>query len=302
MSSIRPAQLAMIALLLMSLIWGYNWVVMKQVIQYVDPFDFSAIRTLLGAVTLFTVLVVLRRPMPLVAAPQVMLLGILQTGAFTALIQWALVAGGAGKTAVLVYTMPFWVIPLAWWLLGERIRGAQWVAIVLAACGLVLVLEPWSMGGSVLSNTLGVAAGLTWAMSAVVAKRMRRDHDFDLLSLTAWQMLFGALALSVVALMVPSRPIDPTPYFFGALAFNAVLATGLAWLLWLYVLNNLSAGMAGLSALGIPMIGALAGWIELGEVPTPYELGGMLLIGAALVFTSLWSLWQARRTPLREGF
>ncbi len=302
MSSIRPAQLAMIALLLMSLIWGYNWVVMKQVIQYVDPFDFSAIRTLLGAVTLFTVLVVLRRPMPLVAAPQVMLLGILQTGAFTALIQWALVAGGAGKTAVLVYTMPFWVIPLAWWLLGERIRGAQWVALALAACGLLMVLEPWAMGGSVLSNTLGVGAGLTWAMSAVVAKRMRRDHDFDLLSLTAWQMLFGAIALCVVALMVPSRPIDPTPYFFGALAFNAVLATGLAWLLWLYVLNNLSAGMAGLSALGIPMIGALAGWIELGEVPTPYELGGMLLIGAALVFTSLWSLWQARRTPLREGF
>ncbi len=302
MSSIRPAHLALVALLLMSLIWGYNWVVMKQVIQYVDPFDFSAIRTLLGAVTLFTVLVVLRRPMPLVAAPQVMLLGILQTGAFTALIQWALVAGGAGKTAVLVYTMPFWVIPLAWWLLGERIRGAQWVALALAACGLLMVLEPWAMGGSVLSNTLGVGAGLTWAMSAVVAKRMRRDHDFDLLSLTAWQMLFGAIALCVVALMVPSRPIDPTPYFFGALAFNAVLATGLAWLLWLYVLNNLSAGMAGLSALGIPMIGALAGWIELGERPTPIELGGLLLIGAALVFTSLWSLWQARRTPLREGF
>ncbi len=299
MSPIRPAQLAMIALLLISLIWGYNWVVMKQVLAYVDPFDFSAIRTLLGAATLFAVLVALRRPMPLVATPQVVLLGLLQTGAFTALIQWAVVAGAAGKTAVLVYTMPFWTIPLAWWLLGERIRGAQWVAIALAAGGLVMVLEPWAMGGSALSNTLGVAAGLTWAMSAVVAKRMRRDHDFDLLSLTAWQMLFGALGLCVVALALPSRPIEPTPYFFGALAFNAVLATGMAWLLWLYVLNNLSAGMAGLSALGIPIVGALAGWIELGEVPTPFELGGMLLIGAALVYTSLWSLWQARRTPLR---
>ncbi len=38
---------------------------------------------------------------------------------------------------------------------------------------------------------------------------------------------------------------------------------------------------------------------ELGEVPTPFELGGMLLIGGALAYTSLWSLWQARRTPLR---
>lgn len=301
MSSIRQAHLALSALLLMSLIWGYNWVVMKQVLQYVDPFDFSAIRTLLGAMTLFAVLILLRRPMPLVAAPQVLLLGVLQTGTFTALIQWAVVAGPAGKTAVLAYTMPFWVIPLAWWLLGERIRGAQWVALGLAACGLLMTLEPWRIGGSMLSNTLGVGAGLTWALSTVVAKRMRRDHQFDLLSLTAWQMLFGALALCLVASIVPSRPIEPTPYFFGALAFNAVLATGLAWLLWLYVLNNLSARMAGLSALGIPMVGALAGWIELGERPTPFELGGMLLIGAALAFVSLWSLWQSRRMPPPQG-
>ncbi|TAH49442.1 MAG: EamA family transporter [Betaproteobacteria bacterium] len=295
MQSVRPAPLAVLALVLMSLIWGYNWVVMKKVIRYVDPFDFSAIRTLLGAATLFFVLVALRRPMRIAALPQVALLGLLQTAAFTALIQWALVAGGAGKTAVLVYTMPFWVLPMAWWLLGERIKGSQWFAIAIAGLGLVLVLEPWAMRGSLFSNLLAIAGGLTWAASAVLAKRMRRDHAFDLLSLTAWQMLFGALALCVIAVLHPSRPIDPTPYFFGALAFNAVLATGLAWLLWLYVLQHLSTGLAGLSTLGIPMIGALAGWLELGERPGPAELTGMVLIGTALVLISVMALWQSRR-------
>src|SRR5690606_20745072 len=240
MSASGTPRLALLALAALSLIWGYNWVVMKQVIEYVDPFDFSAIRTVLGAATLFLVLLVLRKPMSLVAARQVVLLGVLQTGAFTALIQWALVAGGAGKTAVLVYTMPFWVIPMAWWVLGERVRGLQWVAIAIAGSGLVLVLQPWSMGGSALSNLLAVGGGVTWAASAVLAKRMRRDHAFDLLALTAWQMLFGAIALSVLAVLHPSRPIDPTPYFYGALLFNAVFATGLAWLLWLYILQRLS--------------------------------------------------------------
>ena len=308
--SARPAtspsttsRLALLALVVLSLIWGYNWVVMKQVIQYVDPLDFSAIRTALGAATLFVVLVMLRKPMTLVAARQVMLLGVLQTAAFTALIQWALVAGGAGKTAVLVYTMPFWVIPIAWWVLGERVRGLQWAAIAVAALGLVLILEPWAVRGSAFSNLLAIGAGLTWAASAVVAKRMRLAREFDLLALTAWQMLFGALALCVVALLLPSRPIDPTPYFFGALAFNALFATGLAWLLWLYILQHLSAGMAGLSALGIPMIGVLAGWIELGERPSGAEFAGMLLIGGALALTSLWSLWNARLSapPRRPG-
>ncbi|WP_174524564.1 DMT family transporter [Thauera butanivorans] len=290
-----PSRLAILALILLSGIWGYNWVVMKQVIQYVDPFDFSAIRTLLGAATLFLVLAGLRKPLKLAAMPRVAMLGVVQTGAFTALIQWALVAGGAGKTAVLVYTMPFWVIPMAWWALGERIRGIQWLALAIAAGGLVLILEPWAMHSSLFSNLLAIGGGLTWALSAILAKRLRRDHDFDLLALTAWQMLFGALALCIVALLLPSRPIDPTPYFYGALAFNAVLATGLAWLLWLYILQHLSAGMAGLSALGIPMVGVLAGWIELGERPSAAEFAGMLLIGGALALTSLWSLWQSRR-------
>ncbi|MCK9260868.1 MAG: EamA family transporter [Azoarcus sp.] len=295
MLPVRPARLAVVALILMSLIWGYNWVVMKQVIRYVDPFDFSAIRTLLAAVALFIVVVIARRPLRPVALSQLLLLGLMQTAAFTALIQWALVSGGAGKTAILVYTMPFWLIPLAWWLLGERVRGVQWVATAVAAVGLIFILDPWSMAGSAMGNVLAVTAGLAWALATVVAKRMRRDHDFDLLSMTAWQMLFGSLALCVVALLVPSRPIDPTPYFFGALIYNAVFATALAWLLWLYVLQNLPAGVAGLSALGIPLIGALSGWIELGERPSAGEFSGMALICLALALTSLWPLLQARR-------
>lgn len=295
MDSLPPARRAFLALILISAIWGYNWVVMKQVIRYVDPFDFSAIRALLGAASLFVVVLALRRPLGIAAVRQVVLLGVLQTGAFTALIQWALVAGGAGKTAVLVYTMPFWLMLMAWWLLGERVRGLQWIAAAIAGCGLVLILEPWAMGGSILSNLLAVAGGLTWALATIVAKRLRRHHDFDLLVLTAWQMLFGALALCIVALALPSRAIEPTAYFFGALFFNAVFATGLAWLLWLYVVQHLSAATAGLSALGIPMIGVLAGWIELGERPGSVEIAGMALIGAALALTSLWPLWRSRR-------
>ena len=211
------------------MIWGYNWVVVKQVVPYVDPFDFSALRTLLGAASLFLCLRLLGRSMRIASPGSVAVLGLLQTAAFTALIQWALVVGGAGKTAVLVYTMPFWLIPLAWAILGERIRGGQWLAVVMAACGLLLFLEPGQVGGTWLSNLLGVTAGLTWALATLFAKRLRTRHEFDLLALTAWQMLFGAIALCIVALLFSSRPLQATPYFFGALAFNALLATGLAW-------------------------------------------------------------------------
>lgn len=291
----RSVRLALLALAAMALLWGYNWVVMKQVLAYVGAFDFSAWRTILGAAILFLVLALTRRPMRITALPRVILLGILQTGVFSALIQIALIQGGAGKTSILVYTMPFWVVPMAWFAFGERIRGLQWVALVLAGVGLALVLEPWANMATPLSNLLAVGAGLCWALATIVAKWIRRDYDIDVLTLTAWQMLFGALALCIVAWLVPERPVDPTPYFYGALAYNAIIATGLAWFLWLYALQNLSAGVAGMSALGVPVVGVLGGWLQLGERPAAVELTGMLLIAAALLVLSLRGMRRAGR-------
>ncbi|MBV2180540.1 MAG: EamA family transporter [Castellaniella sp.] len=286
----RNERLALIALAGMALGWGYNWVIMKSVLSYVGPFDFSALRTLFGAVLLLAVLAVLRKPMRIRAWPRVALLGVLQTGAFSALIQVALLHGGAGKTSILVYTMPFWVIPMAWVAFGERIRGLQWLALALAATGLVLILEPWTLHADFLSELLAVIAGLCWALATIVAKWIKRDHPMDALPLTAWQMLFGALALCLVAWFVPERPIDPAPYFYGALFYNAVIATALAWYLWLFALQHLSAGVAGMSALGVPVVGVLAGWLQLGEQPGGMELAGMVLIAVALVVISLRSM------------
>lgn len=283
----RGTRLALPALVAMALIWGYNWVVMKKALRYVGPFDFSALRTSLAAVVLLLALVALRRPMRVRAWPRVILLGLLQTGLFSALVQLALVDGGAGKTSMLVYTMPFWVVALAWLAFGERIRGLQWLALGLAAAGLVLILEPWRGHGNLASELLALTAGLCWALSAIVIKWIQRDYPMDALPLTAWQMVFGALALCVVAWFVPERPIDPSPYFYGALVYNSVLATGLAWVLWLFALKHLPAGVAGMATMGIPIIGVLCGWAELGERPGPSELAGMAVIALALATLSL---------------
>jgi drug/metabolite transporter (DMT)-like permease len=285
----RNERLALLALAGMAVGWGYNWVVMKSVLAYVGPFDFSALRTLFGAVLLLALLAVLRRPMRIQAWGRVAVLGVLQTGAFSALIQVALLHGGAGKTSILVYTMPFWVIPMAWAAFGERVRGLQWLALALAALGLVLILEPWTLHADFMSELLAVLAGLCWALATIVAKWIKRDYPMEALPLTAWQMLFGALALCLAAWIAPEKPIEPAPYFYGALVYNAVIATALAWFLWLFALQHLSAGVAGMSALGVPVVGVLAGWLQLGEQPGVLELTGMVLIAVALVVVSLRS-------------
>ena len=70
---------AFVALFLLTLIWGYNWVVMKTAVQFASPFQFAALRTFLGALMLFLVLILTKRPLALKEFPTMLALGLLQT-------------------------------------------------------------------------------------------------------------------------------------------------------------------------------------------------------------------------------
>lgn len=284
---------ALLALAVLTLVWSYNWVVMKQVLRYSGPFEFAAIRAVLATLVLFAVLALRReslRPPPLRPA---ILLGLAQTTAFQGLVQWALVDGGAGKTALLVYTMPFWLSLLAWPLLRERPDRRRLAFSALAALGLVFVLRPWSGLGTHLSALLALASGLSWALAVVISKRAFADGSVTALRLTTWQMGFGAIGLCVVALSVPERVIEWSAPFVWGLAYNAVLASGLAWALWALVVQRLPATVAGIVSLAVPLCGVLLAWLLLGERPDAWEGVGIALIGAALIGIS--------RAPLRSA-
>jgi len=170
----RSTRLAFGALVVVCLIWGYNWVVMKVALNYSQPFTFAPVRAFCGAIYLFILILVMRRPLRPKAFALTALLGLLQTTGFVGLIMWALESGGAGKTSVLVYIMPFWLLLMAWVVLGEKLRGLQWLSVGLALAGLIFILSPWKMQGSLMSTCLAVIAGISWAGSAVVAKVLNK--------------------------------------------------------------------------------------------------------------------------------
>jgi drug/metabolite transporter (DMT)-like permease len=289
----RARDLGALALALLALIWGYNWVVMKIGLEYAQPFTFSAMRTFFGALGLFALLVILRRPLKPPPLGYTIVIGLLQTTGFVGLLMWALESGGAGKTSVLTYTMPFWLLLLAWAFLGERLRGVQWLAVALALAGLFLVLEPWHLHGAI-SSALAVAGGFCWAASAVVVKRLQARHEVDVLSLTTWQMLFGSLPLLLIAALTWQGSPEWTTQFVLALVYNVILANALAWFLWLFALRRLSAGAAGIATLATPVIGVAAAWAQLGERPSAGEAAGMALIIGALAIVAVRGLIAGR--------
>jgi drug/metabolite transporter (DMT)-like permease len=274
---------AVIALVVLSLIWGFNWTVMKSVLQYVGPMTFSAYRYVAATIILFIVLALRRESLAPTPWIPTLMIGLAQTAGFQALVQFSLMNGGAGKMALIAYTMPFWVIPLAWMLLGEKPAPRQWLFITLAACGLVLIFEPWREQPALFSALLALAGGFCWALGTVLSKRQFQTTGVSLLRLTTWQMALGSAVLMIVALIVPERPTDFNAALFAAFGYNVLLSTSLAWVLWLFVVKRLPANVAGLGSLIAPLVGVLFAWMLLGEKPDAAEFIGIATIAVALL-------------------
>jgi len=290
--------LPLIALALLALIWGYTWVPLKIGVAYSDPFVFAAMRTLPGGILLLILVVATGRPVKQKAVGLTALVGILQTGGFMGLTITALVTGGAGRTAILANTWQFWILLMAWPILGERLRGSQWLSVLLALGGLVLIIEPWKLHG-VLSSLLTLAGALCWAAGSIAVKVLRRRHEVDLLSFTAWQALFGSIPLVLIAIFVEGTWPVWSGAFIGSLIFTLLGASVVAAFLWLYVLQEMPASLAGLGTMGTPVVGLLASWAQLGEQPTVPVIVGMVVILAGMGI--LFARAVKETTPVPEG-
>jgi drug/metabolite transporter (DMT)-like permease len=289
-----------LALVLIAPTWGYSWIVIKVALGYSGPLTFAALATVGCTVAFFAVLLVARRPLRPPPLGFTISIGLLQTALFNILATVALSAGGAGKVGVLAYTMPFWLLLLAWLFLGERLRGLQWPAVGLALAGLVLVVRPWDIGG-VLPGVLACVAGFIWAASGLLIKLLQHRERVDALSLTAWQMAFGAATLVAVALITQDGWPQWTGTFIACLTYVVLLSSGLCYVLWTYALQTLPAGAAGMGTLAVPVIGVAAAWVHLGERPGPVEATGMALIVAALAALAAYGVLGGRRTPGAVG-
>ena len=145
--SVRSQRGAYVALGVLTVLWGTNWVAMKQALTSAHPILFNIERTWVAIAVLFAVLLFQRRRLLPESWTAVAVTGLFQTTVNMGSTTMAVADGGAGRAAVLVFTMPFWTMLLAWPVLGERVRGIQWLAVALALTGLTLVVEPWGSAG-----------------------------------------------------------------------------------------------------------------------------------------------------------
>jgi len=295
------------ALVFLTLVWGGNWMAMKFALENADPVILNVQRTWLAVVVLFGALVVMRAPI----APQATWTAILVTGFFQTTLNFgsttmALAGGGAGRTSVLVFTMPFWTLVLARLVLHERLRGAQWLAVAFAFAGLALVVAPWDWRGDLAPKLWATASGFGWAAGSVATKYFQRERPVEPVNFIAWQMVVGVLPLSLLPLFVDFEPTRWSLAHAGLLVYIGALSTALGFLLWVALLRRLSATIASMSMFAVPPIALVSSMLVFGERLRPLEWVGIGFIGAGLVTLAAIALRDARAatpvpTPLDGG-
>ena len=264
--------LSIVGLFILSIIWGANVPYMKAALEFSGPAEFAFLRNFFGAVVLFGLLLALKKPILIREAPKLFVLGLFQTAGFTGFLIWALLDGGASKTVILVFTMPLWVAVMAWPLLKERLTATQWLSAGISFLGIGIIFNPLSEGNNILSCSLALASGFSWACAVILSKKIHNKFPkLDLLTMTAWQMLWGSIPLFTILFIVNSEPIIWTNYFISIVLFNIIFVNAIAYLLWFFSLKHLEASSVSMLSLLTPIAGGLSAWLLLGEVPNNSE-------------------------------
>lgn len=284
-TEILPRRQALSLLIVVVLAWGLTWVVSKLLLQYMTPLWAVAARSVVGAAALLVLGVALRRVAWPVRAdiPVILSVGLLHMGAFAALVSLGLQYVPAGRSVVLAYTTPLWVIPAARVFLGEPIGRGRQLGLALGLLGLAVIFNPlafdWGNREAVFGNGLVLLAALCWAANIVYVRAHRWvTPPFEL---AFWQALLASGVLAAVAWAAEGAPrVVWHADLAWLLGYGGVFGIAVAYWAAVNVNRSLPAGVTAIGLLGVPVVGLLCSAAMLHEPLTlPLSLGMTFIVG-----------------------
>jgi drug/metabolite transporter (DMT)-like permease len=277
-----------VALLMMTIIWGINAVVVKATYAQIPPMAFMAIRFVIAGSLLLIVawtaersLHVHRKDWPLLLAAAMM-----GTGFYQPLFLTGLSMTSASTTSLIIAASPAFVALLNRLLGRELLARRGWLGIALAFVGIVLIVEG---GGGVefgsdvfLGDVLILIGTFLWASYAVLAAPLMRTYSP--LRVTALTTAIGALPLILLGApavaALPFATVQPSGW--AGLLYSAIFAIVVAYIIWNMGVKKIGGARTSLYSNLIPVVGTISAAIFLGEAITPLKV-----VGAGVIFLGL---------------
>ena len=268
--------------------WGFNFVVIDWGMTGVPPLLFVAIRFLVVALAVFVV------PRPRTSWRTVLGVGLFMSLGQFGLLYTSMALGlQPGLAALVLQAQAVFTILIAAAALRERPTAPQIAGVAIGVVGLAIVAAGRGGDAPALAVALALAAAFSWGIGNVISRRagsVSGPGRLGSLSLTVW----SALVVPIPALMLSFAVEGPTAIPAGIAAFGwqsalstlytSVLCTIIGYSIWNGLLaRNPSAAVVPWVLLA-PVVAMTSAALLLGQIPTPAELiGGILLVGGVLV-------------------
>jgi drug/metabolite transporter (DMT)-like permease len=275
---------AKLLLVLLALIWGVSWPIMKIALDEVGVWTLRALGYSISTASLFALIHLqgrsasIPRGIPWLHIVVAAMFNVVGFGIFSSFAQ---LAATTSRVVIVNYSMPIWASLIAWPILGERLTMRAWSGLALCIVGLTVLVYPVAAAHSAIGLLLALCCSFSWAAGTIYMKWARIPGD--LLTITAWQVALGAVVFCAGYLIFDGMPtLAPAslPAAFGVL-YNGLLGTGFAYILWFAIIGRLPTATASLGALATPLVGVTSTMLILGEWPTTADM-----IGFALIFTA----------------
>jgi drug/metabolite transporter (DMT)-like permease len=279
---------ALLGLVAITLMWGFNWPLMKFSLRELTPLYFRSVTMTGGALLLLAFYAARGLDMRLPRASWPAMAALAATNIFG----WHLFsilgvqALASGRAAILGFTMPIWTVLLAIAFFGECLtpRIAAAAVCVAAAVALLLGDELLALAGNPLGVLWMQLAALCWALGTILMRRSRLALPTPVI--TTWMMLLSSVVFWIVATIVEPFPAwNFSAPMWAALVWGFAINYGIAQIIWFGLARELPATASAFSIMAVPLVGILsAAWI-VGEVPRWQDWVAMIFVVGAIAAT-----------------
>ncbi len=263
--------------------------ILIRLIESADGWQILTVRSITLSFTLFCVLAVRHRSgvwnefrkAGLAAVIGGLCLGVAFTGFIFALLHTTV-----ANTMFIMSAGPLFTAPLAWLVLGERVRRATWITMVVAIAGVGVMVADGIGAGAMFGNVVAIVSTVGFAGFAVA---LRWGRNIDMLPLVCLAGVFTAIAGGVL-----SESFDYSARDLVLCAVMGVVQIGAGMMFFIRGSRHVPATELTLLALTEVVLAPIWVWLAFDEIPR-----GLTLLGGAIVFAAIvgYALSQPRRKP-----
>lgn len=276
-------------LFMTAVIWGVAFVAQSAGMDYVGPFTFNAVRSLIGSVVLIPCIFLLNRGKPVnkTQSRRDLVIGGMLCGIFLAAAssfqQFGILYTSVGK-AGFITALYILLVPLLGMIFGKRVSGKVWLAVGIAVVGMYLlcVTEGFTIA---FGDMLVMAGALLFAVHILVIDHFSPRVDGVMLSCIQF---FTCGVLCSVGMMIFEQPsLSQILNAWLPILYAGVMSCGVAYTCQIIGQRDTDPTIASLILSMESVVSVLAGWLLLHQSLSLRELAGCALVFCAIILAQL---------------